>query len=481
MAKVFNIGGNTISYGGFLLRELGSGSLTISKTVSGSGFDPTKTFELMVVFSVPITYNGTTSTTHTFNLAHGQSVTITGIPELTEYEVTETPLSELDVVMGYSIEGMTNPTGSIGNDSAVVCAAANSYGGGLPPGSTSFRFYFEDPSYNPTTSGETWSQFGVWTQVSSSPNIWDYTKTSNLVMLREEFAGKLSTPCHLISIGDYFANVGGQSSLQVQMKGMLQNCTGLKSSVPFTIDFSPTNSAEYLFAGCTALESAPLIRKSGPGAYPPNLSHAFEGCTSLTDISNLDMIEGTTQTYEYEFAGCTALETADNVGNAGIHTFDGCISLRSVGMDWEQLIFTEASFKDCSSLTTMPSSLYAVGASSPYNRIRYAFKNCFSLETVGAITSRNIKLQTDEMFYGCSSLRTIPTFASTINFEDSVANMFNGCVSVESGALDFYNRMSSQSTPPTYHNGCFTNCGSNTTTGAAELAQIPSSWGGTGT
>lgn len=127
MAKVLNIGGNTISYGGFLLRELGNGSLTISKSVSGSGFDPSKTFELTVVFSAPVTYNGTTATTHTFNLAHGQSVTITGIPELTEYEVTETPLSQQDIDAGYTISGMTGGSGKIANNGEHTAAATNEY------------------------------------------------------------------------------------------------------------------------------------------------------------------------------------------------------------------------------------------------------------------------------------------------------------------------------------------------------------------
>lgn len=58
---------------------------------------------------------------------------------------------------------------------------------------------------------------------------------------------------------------------------------------------------------------------------------------------------------------------------------------------------------------------------------------------------------------------------------------FAGCSNVESGALALYNQMSTQTTPPQYHQYCFTNCGRDTVTGAAELAQIPSSWGGTGT
>ena len=113
MAKVFSIDSHTLSYGGFILRELGNGSLTISKTVSGSGFDPAKTFEIVVTFSVPVTYNGTTSTTHTLNLAHGQSVTISNIPEFTTYNVTETALTPSEVEAGYSIIGITGGSGTV--------------------------------------------------------------------------------------------------------------------------------------------------------------------------------------------------------------------------------------------------------------------------------------------------------------------------------------------------------------------------------
>lgn len=84
----------------------------------------------------------------------------------------------------------------------------------------------------------------------------------------------------------------------------------------------------------------------------------------------------------------------------------------------------------------------------------------------------------DGMLAGCSSLTSVPLFDTS-----SVTNMswmFNACRNVQSGALALYQQASSQANPPTYHDGTFSNCGSNTQTGAAELAQIPSSWGGTG-
>jgi surface protein len=81
------------------------------------------------------------------------------------------------------------------------------------------------------------------------------------------------------------------------------------------------------------------------------------------------------------------------------------------------------------------------------------------------------------MFFGCVHLTSIPLF-NTGNVTN-VKEMFSGCSKVESGALALYQQMSTQTTPPSSHTNCFKNCGKNTTTGAAELAQIPTSWGGT--
>lgn len=78
------------------------------------------------------------------------------------------------------------------------------------------------------------------------------------------------------------------------------------------------------------------------------------------------------------------------------------------------------------------------------------------------------------MFFDCSSLTNIPLFdTSSVTSTD---NMFYRCTEVETGALALYQQLSSQANPPTYHFTTFYNCGSNTTTGAAELAQIPSNW-----
>ena len=99
--------------------------------------------------------------------------------------------------------------------------------------------------------------------------------------------------------------------------------------------------------------------------------------------------------------------------------------------------------------------------------------NCASLTTVALFDTSNVT-NMQQMFMNCTSLTTVPLFNTS-----SVTNVqfaFGSCINVESGALALYQQMSTQATPPSSHRWAFRNCGRDTTTGAAELAQIPSDW-----
>lgn len=53
--------------------------------------------------------------------------------------------------------------------------------------------------------------------------------------------------------------------------------------------------------------------------------------------------------------------------------------------------------------------------------------------------------------------------------------MFNKCYKVEQGALALYNSIK-DNPPETSYENMFNECGRDTQTGAAELAQIPDAW-----
>ena len=105
------------------------------------------------------------------------------------------------------------------------------------------------------------------------------------------------------------------------------------------------------------------------------------------------------------------------------------------------------------------------------------FDGCSNLTTVQLFDTSSVTAM-PATFKGCSGLTSVPLFDTSS--APNMSSMFQNCTMVQSGALALYNQASNQTTPPTYHINTFYNCGRDTVTGAAELAQIPSSWGGTG-
>jgi surface protein len=101
------------------------------------------------------------------------------------------------------------------------------------------------------------------------------------------------------------------------------------------------------------------------------------------------------------------------------------------------------------------------------------FNGCTSLTTVPLFDTSRVRIM-GFMFNNCTNLTVIPLF--DITNVTYMTYTFRNCINVQSGALAIYKRASTKAIEVTTHNETFTNCGSNTTTGAAELAQIPSDW-----
>lgn len=104
--------------------------------------------------------------------------------------------------------------------------------------------------------------------------------------------------------------------------------------------------------------------------------------------------------------------------------------------------------------------------------VSYLFRSCSGLTSVSLFDTSTVTVMF-RMFQNCSGLTAIPLFdtSSATNMND----MFQNCTNVESGALALYQQASTQATVPE-HAGTFYNCGIDTVTGAAELAQIPDEW-----
>lgn len=181
-----------------------------------------------------------------------------------------------------------------------------------------------------------------------------------------------------------------------------------------------------------------------------NMSGLFKLCNSLRTIALFDTSNVTNM--REIFNNCKALTT--------IPLFNTSKVTDMSSMFFRDNALTSVPLLDTSSVTDMTAMFIA----------------CTALTTVPLFNTSNVTVMT-QMLYDCTALTSIPLF-NTVKVRN-LPSAFYGCTNVQSGALALYQQASTQANPPTGYSNAFTNCGSNTVTGAAELAQIPTSWGGT--
>ena len=180
--------------------------------------------------------------------------------------------------------------------------------------------------------------------------------------------------------------------------------------------------------------------------------------------------------YGLTYLNEVALFDTSSVTNTSV-MFSNCTSLTSVPLfDTSNNVYFGSMFSNCRSLTSLP----AFDASSCTDSFNIC-DNCSSIEVFPLFRNTQNITKLFVAFSGMTSLKALPDMQAMFPNVTDVRNCFRGCTGVESGIIDAYNYLSTKSPAVTNYSGCFTNCGSNTVTGAAELAQIPSSWGGTAT
>lgn len=180
----------------------------------------------------------------------------------------------------------------------------------------------------------------------------------------------------------------------------------------------------------------------------------FNNCLALTDVCALDFPNVTFS--PQLFAGCKYI----NLAGLSVPNTTSLQSAFKGGNNQDTYFTTIGPIVTTSALTNVQQMFYrAAGLTeTPY------------FETSGVVNMRSF-------FFKASSIKTISLYHT--DSASDVSTMFSGCTAVESGALALYNQMSTQASVPSAHSSTFSNCGADTTSGQAELAQIPTSWGGT--
>ena len=288
-----------------------------------------------------------------------------------------------------------------------------------------------------------------WTQVSESPSVWDYTyNNSNWNDLFYSDSGNITD-----ILG---ANLVGVVSMQYTFR----NFSNLVNVQPF--DMSTVTDAFRMFWGCISLQSIPALDVRNT----QRITGMYGMCRNLSGSIVMDL-DGVSEAYslfcmaDYSVAyynrwpnhsiTSITLLNADSIQN-GYSMFSYCSALTSVnGLDVCPLEYTNFMFDGCSSLQGSPAL------------------NMSQVENTAA------------MFRDCTALTTVPDY-SDVSSVTRTDGMFKNCYNVQSGALSMYNKLVQNTyADSSKYADCFTNCGRDTVTGAAELAQIPTSWGGTAT
>lgn len=426
----------------------GFGRLNLIRSVAGTGYDPSRlrftvTFGRAVRYSVNGVRINSPLASYTGSFSPGSPVVLDYLPGGISYSVAETPMSSTDVLDGYSNGAVAGGSGDAVRGQASICELGYTYTdpiSSLPE--KTIQFEFSDVSYDPSVSFISGGKTYRWTRVSSSPNRWDcYCPVI-------AWSGRFS------STSDQNVHFAGQSTGDIRVLGA--NLSGVTNC-------SDLFSWENRFTSIKGLFNTSGVTKA---------DRMFYACNRLTSVATFDTHNVTDMTEM--FGSCPRLASAPMLSTGKVTTmrdmFYGCNALVDVPQyDTKNVTNMASMFSECPSLKRVPQFNTAKAAN-----VSDMFFSGPLLEEAPSFTSGSV-ISIASLFSGCTSLAAIP--AINVANVEYATRAFCNCRSVPSGILSMYQALSSTGKVAAHnHDQCFYNCGINTTTGAAELAQIPSDW-----
>ena len=206
-----------------------------------------------------------------------------------------------------------------------------------------------------------------------------------------------------------------------------------------------------------------------PGTSP---SPYYEGATvtQVTASPNVWDVTYNNTDWSYLMHGDTNLIAVLDANTTGVISmaslFDGCTDLETIVLfDTSSVTAMDNMFLDCHSLTSVP-----LFNTSSVTSMWGMFHECWAITSLPSFNVSNVG-SIGYICCGMRSLTALPNWNFTGVFNCECA--FAYTQQAQSGITTMYNRL--KNTADNYV-GTFFHCGDNTTAGAAELAQIPSSW-----
>ena len=288
--------------------------------------------------------------------------------------------------------------------------------------------------------GATFSQvFMGCSALQSVTNLSKFTKVSSFN----------STFSDCSSLESVTLSPSGSSADEVDFSAAFLNCSKLTSIV--NIDkFTNVNSFSNAFSN-SILTSVTLSPSGSSAAAGVNFGNAFEGCSKLTSVVNLDKFKNV-RSFSRTFYYCPVLEsvTLPEGSTAAkvtfLQTFYQCFKLTSVvNLDkFKNASSFSSTFESCKllpSVTLCPEGSTVDADITFYN----AFKGCKALTSIANLDKYTKASNFSETFRGCEALKdiTLPVPADatkSITFQYA----FSGCTALERIAnLGTYKNVSS--------------------------------------
>lgn len=371
--------------------------------------------------------------------------------------------------------------------------------GAIP--ANSLLFNFGDPNYNPNET--TTSKHGTWTSYSTGYadntfNLWIWTYDGG----ENGWVGEFMPDLNHSYLSDFENNPvdvvahGDLTDIKCYIN-LFCRASALRYCCDFVIPDASVNYPGYqgalqgMFSRCENLEVFPYIDISN---LIGGISYISDNCTKLTTINppTIRSIVGTYINANHAFENCPNVERGiadtyavlihiphyaiDCFKNCGVNKLTGVSDLLKIPSMWGGLannLTANSVIVSFANSNFDPSNEMPI-ASGSWSRVSDITNfNAWEFTSAGTDLSEVFKYK----FIDAENLVYI-LGAETSNVVN-VDRMLDGCTAVEGGALNLYEQMSTQTTPPASHVDTFRDCGTLTERGRIELAQIPTTWGGT--
>ena len=191
-------------------------------------------------------------------------------------------------------------------------------------------------------------------------------------------------------------------------------------------------SLEYLFSGCSCIESIYFKKFSRNNIN--NMNHMFSTCSSLKELNLNNFNTNNVTDMGWMFSDCLLLKEL-NLNNFNTNNvtkmnsmFSECSSLKELNLNnfnTNNVIKMNSIFSGCSSLIKLNINNFNT---NNVTDMRYMFYKCSLLKQLN-LDNFNINnaIYMDRMFYGCSALKELNLDNFNINNTIYIEGMFYGC------------------------------------------------------